>query len=179
MDFIDKIPIIGVMGSGSQAHQEKSDALGKWIAQSGYHLLTGGGNGVMAAVSKSFCQTTERKGYSIGIIPGNTEDDLYKPAEGYPNPWIEIPIRTHLPLSGIKGTSVLSRNHINILSSHVIIALPGSDGTKSEIILALKYKRPILGFFQSATREFGENLKIECIDSFKNLTIRINKILGK
>jgi len=178
MDFIDKIPIIGVMGSGSQAYHEKSVPLGRWIAQSGYHLLSGGGGGVMEAVSKSFCQTKDRKGYSIGIIPGKTDDDAYQPLSGYPNPWIEIPIQTHLPLSGVKGTSALSRNHINILSAHVIIALPGSHGTKSEIILALKYKKPVLGFFQSAAGEFGDDLEIECIDSFKDLTIRINKILG-
>ena len=179
MDFTDKIPIIGVMGSGSQAHHEKSDLLGRWIAKSGYHLLTGGGGGVMEAVSKSFCQIKNRKGCSIGIIPGKTDDNSYKPLSGYPNPWIEIPIRTHLPLSGSKGTSTLSRNHINILSSHVIIALPGSHGTKSEIILALKYKRPVLGFFKSTAAEFSDDLEIECIDNFKELTLRINMILGK
>ena len=69
MDLIKKIPIIGVMGSGSEAHTDKSAKLGEWIAESGFHLLTGGGGGVMSAVSKSFCETENRKGLSIGIIP--------------------------------------------------------------------------------------------------------------
>jgi len=31
-----------------------------------------------------------------------------------------------------------SRNHINILSSDVVIALPGSKGTYSEVMLAIR-----------------------------------------
>jgi hypothetical protein len=55
-------------------------------------------------------------------------------------------IRTHLPLSGTRGTDALSRNHINVLSSDVLIALPGGAGTASEVALALRYRRPIAAF---------------------------------
>lgn len=170
MSLIKSLPIIGVMGSGNNPHNEKSAKLGKWIAQSGYHLLTGAGAGVMSAVSKSFCETKNRQGLSIGIIPGQYTEDTYRPLPGYPNPWIEIPIFTHLPLSGSDGTSPLSRNHINILSAHIIIALPGGEGTKSEIELALKYNKKIFGFFKDSFEEFNVNFNIQCFESFENLT---------
>ncbi len=53
---------------------------------------------------------------------------------------------THLPLSGAAGTGALSRNHINVLSSDVLIALPGGDGTASEVALAVRYRRPIAAY---------------------------------
>jgi len=57
-------------------------------------------------------------------------------------------IRTHLPLSGVQGLAGLSRNHINVLSADVLIALPGGFGTMSEIELASKYDRPCIAFVQ-------------------------------
>lgn len=38
----------------------------------------------------------------------------------------------------------LSRNHINVLTSDVIVALPGGEGTASEIGLARAYGRPVV-----------------------------------
>ncbi|MHC4995685.1 MAG: SLOG cluster 4 domain-containing protein [Planctomycetota bacterium] len=149
--MIHRLPIIGVMGSGqplSEAHAERAAAVGRWIARRGYHLLTGGGGGAMAAVSQAFCQTPDRRGLSIGVTP-STEDDPATPPPGYPNPWIEVPIRTHLPLSGARGTDPLSRNHINILTATAIIALPGGAGTLSEIQLALRYDRPVVAYLES------------------------------
>jgi len=40
----------------------------------------------------------------------------------------------------------MSRNHINILSATVIVALPGGPGTASEVRLAVGYGRPIIGY---------------------------------
>lgn len=177
MDKIANIPIIGVMGSGRDKHIEKCTMLGKWIAESGYHLLTGGGGGVMSAVSRAFCEIPTRKGMSIGIIPGDFIEEEYRALEGYPNPWIDIPIFTHLPFSGTQGTSAFSRNHINILTSHFLVALPGGEGTKSEIQLALKYNKMILGFFKDSNEIFNEHLEIECIERFDNLTSRIKKLI--
>jgi uncharacterized protein (TIGR00725 family) len=108
------------------------------------HLLTGAGGGVMAAVSRAFVETPGRQGLAIGIVPSDTGSTSPKP--GYPNRWIELPIYTHLPLSGRQGTHAASRNHINILTSDVIVALPGGPGTASEAALALDYARPIIAF---------------------------------
>ncbi len=38
----------------------------------------------------------------------------------------------------------MSRNHINVLSSDVVIALPGGPGTAGEVQLALRYGRSIV-----------------------------------
>lgn len=137
-----RLPIVGVMGSGSAPHEERAAEVGSWLATEGVHLLTGGGGGVMESVSRAFSENLGRRGGVIlGVLPGSPE----APA-GYPNPWVEIAIRTHLPVSGERGTEALSRNHINVLSSDVIIALPGSAGTSSEVRLACAYGRPVVAF---------------------------------
>lgn len=136
-------PIVGVMGSGRDEHGELAGPLGEWIAVSGCHLLTGGGGGVMAAVSRAFHSVEGRAGRSIGVLPGGGGGEQGAPA-GYPNPWVEIPIRTHLPLSGEQGMDPMSRNHLNVLSADAIVALPGGAGTRSEVQLALEYRRPLI-----------------------------------
>ncbi len=37
-----------------------------------------------------------------------------------------------------------SRNHIIVLTADALIALPGTEGTRSEIQLALDYKKPLI-----------------------------------
>jgi len=143
------LPIVGVIGSGTESHEDRASVVGQWLAREGFHLLTGGGGGVMEAASRAFHGFSDRKGLIIGIIPGNINDKGYNRKAGYPNPWVEIPIYTHLPLSGKNGTDSMSRNHINILTPSVIIALPGSYGTASEVKLALKYKRPLIAFLSN------------------------------
>lgn len=132
-----RLKIVGVMGSGSEPHEHLAWPLGAWIARAGHHLLTGGGAGVMRAVSESFVRVEPRRGVCVGVLPG----PQWRP--GYPNDAVEIPIRTHLPLSGTKGTDPMSRNHVNVLTADAIVALPGKAGTRSEVELALRYGRPI------------------------------------
>jgi uncharacterized protein (TIGR00725 family) len=149
---IAKLPIVGVMGSGTDPHARLAQPLGRLLARLGVHLLTGGGQGVMATVSEAFATSPGRKGLVIGVVPCQNHDPLCQPKAGYPNPWVELPIRTHLPLSGLRGTNVGSRNHINILSSDAVVALPGSGGTSSEVQLAVRYRRPIIAFLGSHGR---------------------------
>ena len=153
---VRRLPIVGVLGSGSEPHEEKAKPLGEWLAREGVHLLTGGGGGVMEAVSRAFRGIPDRKGLVIGIIPGDATDTGYAPKPGYPNPWVEIPIRTHLPKRGVEGTDPLSRNHLNVLTADVLVALPGSAGTASEVELALRYGRPVIAYLK--TRDEIPNL---------------------
>jgi len=139
-----RLPVVGVLGSGETEHAGKAAALGSWLATQRVHLLTGGGGGVMTAVSRAFQAVPDRAGLAVGIIPSS--EDPAAPRPGYPNPFVELAIITHLPLSGASGTDVLSRNHINVLSSDVLIALPGGAGTASEVALALRYRRPIAAY---------------------------------
>lgn len=139
--------IVGVIGSGTRSHHERASRLGHWLALEGVNLLTGGGGGVMETVSRAFYETPGRLGRVIGIIP--SIEGSAGPKPGYPNKWVEIPIFTHLPMIGGRGTDPLSRNHINVLSSDVIVALPGDAGTHSEVVLTLSYGRPIVGYLES------------------------------
>ncbi len=141
-------PVVGVLGSGSDEHRPAADAVGELLARLGVHLLTGGGRGVMTAVSRSFSETLGRRGLVIGILPCRG-DDPSRPKDGYPNPWVEIAIPTHLPLSGERGTEPMSRNHINVLASDALILLPGGPGTASEAELARRYGKRVVAFLET------------------------------
>ena len=142
-------PVVGVMGSGSARHAHLAEPLGRALARLGVHLLTGGGAGVMESVSRAFSAVPDREGLVIGILPaGDARPDQANAdpgsPPGYPNPRVELAIRTHLDARGDDGSGLRSRNHINILSSDVVIALPGSSGTASEVALAVRYRRPLI-----------------------------------
>ena len=143
-----RLPIVGVMGSGRDPGDDRVEALARWIADRGCHLLTGGGGGTMAAVSRAFCARAPRLGLSLGVLPCRLGAPAESPDPAYPNPWVEIPIRTHLPARGEAGASRASRNHINILTADWVILLPGGAGTLSEARLALAYEKPTVAFLR-------------------------------
>jgi uncharacterized protein (TIGR00725 family) len=140
------------MGSGKQPWTDLAAPLGRALALGGFHLLTGGGGGVMTSVSEAFCAVPQRAGRSIGIVPTEAQGDAgtFRPLPGYPNPFVEVPIVSPLPRhlpDAPPGT--LSRNHINVLSSDVIVALPGNHGTRDEVGLAVHYGKPVILFGES------------------------------
>ena len=160
-----RLPVVGVMGSGVRAHAELAAPLGRGLAEMGVHLLTGGGGGVMAAVSRAFAEVEDRAGVVLGVLPADgfqrtsgrggragdaesgdaeSEPAQWEPPPGYPNPWVEVAVRTHLDARGAAGDAASSRNHVNVLSSDVVVALPGGQGTASEVALALRYGRPLV-----------------------------------
>ena len=145
-NFVTRAPIIGVMGSHAREYADRAEAVGRLIARSGAHLLTGGGRGVMAAAARGFAKTPVRRGLSIGVLPSASGDPRQGTPPGYLNQWIEIAIVTHLPHRSAQGISIRSRNHINILSSNGVIVLPGGPGTRSEARLACHYGVPALAF---------------------------------
>ena len=137
---------VGVIGSGSDEHDDLARELGALLASLGVNLLTGGGGGVMTSVSRAYTRVPRASGICIGIIPCRNESERSIPKDGYPNAFVELPIYTHLPFSGEQGEDDLSRNHINILTCAAIVALPGSFGTAAEISLALRYAKPLIAF---------------------------------
>ena len=142
--------MIAVIGSSKEPYLHLSTPLGKLLAEKGYSLINGGGSGVMLSTAKAFCSIPKRKGHVIGIIPSDSicssplDRASYRSPPDYPNSYTEIIIRTHLHLSGTKGKNMANRNHIIILSAASIIALPGGPGTRSEIELAIEYKKPLV-----------------------------------
>src|SRR5579863_5708572 len=141
-----RLPIVGVMGSGSGADAARARRLGRWLASAGVHLLTGGGGGVMAAVSRAFVGVRPRRGRAIGVLPADQSRQAPRP--GYPNAWIEIPIVTHLDARGEAGETPQSRNHLNVLTADVVVVMAGGAGTRSEARLALRYGRPVIAYLR-------------------------------
>jgi uncharacterized protein (TIGR00725 family) len=158
---------VGVMGSGTNEHEEYARPLGELLAALGVNLLTGGGGGVMTAVSRAYTSRPRSRGICIGILPCASVEQRAAAKPGYPNEFVELAIKTHLPCSGPDGTHDLSRNHINVLSSDAIVALPGESGTASEISLALRYRKPVIVYSPSAAlvRHFPESVRrVEALD---------------
>mgnify|MGYP000873731557 CR=1 FL=1 len=120
--------IVGVMGGGEGASPQVCETaykLGSLIAKEGWVLLNGGwGVGVMEASARG---AKENNGLTVGILPDRHTDLASK--------YIDIPI-----LTGMGD----GRNYINILTSDVVVALPGRSGTISEIALALKNGKNVI-----------------------------------
>jgi uncharacterized protein (TIGR00725 family) len=173
------LPIVGVIGSGSEEHQDRANLLGSWLATKGVHLLTGAGQGVMAAVSRAFAQTPNRQGLVLGVVPCVSEDRPDVPKVGYPNEWVEVPIFTHLPFSGQRGTDLRSRNHLVVLTASVVVALPGGLGTASEVQLAVRYKRPVIGFLRGWEEIEGLPERVRWEPDFERVKAFVSEVLAK
>ncbi|MBN3813479.1 DNA-binding protein [Paraburkholderia sp. Ac-20347] len=138
--------IVGVMGSGKREWPELSIPLGQWIAGQGFDLLTGAGLGVMLSTARAFATTPGRKGRSIGIMPSEAHPvQGFAPLAGYPNPYIDLPVLTPLPRKQPDAPDdALNRNYVNVLTSDVVVALPGGPGTLDEIRLATRFGKPLI-----------------------------------
>lgn len=112
-------------GDASAKDMETAYKLGGLIAQEGWVLLNGGRpSGIMEASARG---AYDQGGITVGILPGRDPSNASE--------YIMIPVCTGM------GDA---RNVINILSSDIIIACPGSAGTISEIALALKNKQRVI-----------------------------------
>lgn len=118
---------IGVIGPGDCGAEvyNLAEEVGRLIASANAVLICGGLGGVMEAAAKG---AKSYGGLTIGILPGISEKEA--------NPYIDIPIVTDMGQA---------RNIINVLSSCAIIAISGGYGTLSEIAIALKFNRPVVG----------------------------------
>jgi predicted Rossmann-fold nucleotide-binding protein len=146
--MLRKLPIVGVLGHGASLSEDRARlarAVGAMIARLDAHLLTGGGYGVMEAAAEGFVAIPDRAGLSIGIIPREPDGPFDRPnrdVEGrpYPNASVEIVIFTPLPPRAPDWRTTPMRNHINVLTPHAIIALPGGAGTRNELDMAAFYR---------------------------------------
>ena len=100
--------------------------IGKIVAQSGAVLVCGGLEGIMKAASRG---AKEAGGLTIALLPGINKSDA--------NPYIDIALPTSIGYA---------RNVIVACCADIIVALPGSHGTRSEISYGLVYKRPVIDF---------------------------------
>nr|WP_313885508.1 TIGR00725 family protein [Desulfallas sp. Bu1-1] len=118
---------IGVVGSASCDPEtlNLAEAVGEEIAGAGAVLICGGRGGVMEAAARG---ARKRGGVSIGILPGTAR------SEGNGELTYALP-------SGLGN----ARNAVIACASDVVIAISGGYGTLSEIGLALKMNKPVIG----------------------------------
>jgi uncharacterized protein (TIGR00725 family) len=119
--------MIGVIGAGdcSQEVYEVARKVGTGIARAGCTLVCGGLRGVMEAACRG---AHEAGGQTIGILPGPEKADA--------NPYVTVPIATDLGHA---------RNVLIVRTSDILVAISGGYGTLSEISIALKLGKPVIG----------------------------------
>ena len=124
--LINQKIIISVIGGHKITKEVEKSAhkLGKIIAKVGAFLVCGGLDGAMEAVAKG---VKDGGGTTIGLLPGTDKSDA--------NPYIDIALPTSIGYA---------RNVIVACSADIIVALPGSHGTSSEISYGIVYKRPVI-----------------------------------
>ena len=118
---------IGVIGAGDCPVEiyETSYDMGHIIGEKGWVLICGGLGGVMEGAAKG---CFERGGITVGLLPGTEKESA--------NRFITLAIPTGM------GEA---RNVLVVRASDVVIAIAGGYGTLSEIGLALKIGKPVIG----------------------------------
>jgi len=124
---VSRTPYIAVVGAGeaSPADLAFAEEVGAGLADLGAVVVTGGLGGVMEAACRG---ARSRRGHTLGILPGDDRDDA--------NGWVEIAVAT--------GMGEL-RNGLVVRASDALVAIGGGHGTLSEVALALKLGRPVVG----------------------------------
>lgn len=142
-------PMVGVIGASSvdSAVMNMAFDVGRNIAKKGWHLLTGGGNGVMSAACKGFLESrTIPQIVSIGILPSDDSK--------FANPYLDIPIPTGMGWA---------RNTLITRAANALIAIGGCSGTLSEIAFAWQMDRPIVAL--SSSGGWAEKLAGRAVDN--------------
>jgi uncharacterized protein (TIGR00725 family) len=112
-------------GDASPYELAMAEAVGRLVAQRGAALVCGGLGGVMEAACRG---ARAEGGATIGILPG-----LDRSAA---NPYVQVAIATGL------GEA---RNALVVRAADCLIAVGGAYGTLSEIALALKAGKRVVG----------------------------------
>lgn len=119
--------LIGMIGSAapSAAGYAMARQVGRLLAERGFDVVCGGLSGVMEGASRG---CSEAGGTVIGLLPGD--------AAVSGNPYLTYALPTNLGHAR------------NVLIAHAacgLIAVEGEYGTLSEIAVALKLGRPVVG----------------------------------
>jgi uncharacterized protein (TIGR00725 family) len=127
---------VAVIGASNATEWELdiAEEVGKLLAAEGWVLVCGGLGGVMDAAARG---CAEAGGVSIGILPGNDRVDASR----------------HLTVAVATGFGE-ARNAIVAMSADAVVAVGGEFGTLSEIALALKTRKPVVGL---GTWELGRD----------------------
>ena len=116
--------------------------VGRVIAARGAALICGGLGGIMEAASRG---AKEKGGLTVAILPSYDKNSA--------NRFIDIAIPSGLGHA---------RNVLVVSSGDIIVALMGSHGTRSEIAIALKLGKPVIG-----VRAWGDVAGVTLVDSIE------------
>jgi hypothetical protein len=127
---------VAVIGASNATEWEldAAEEVGRLLAAEGWVLVCGGLGGVMDAAARG---CAEGGGVSIGILPGDDRVDASR----------------HLTVAIATGFGE-ARNAIVARSADAVVAVGGEFGTLSEIALALKMRKPVVGL---GTWELGRD----------------------
>jgi uncharacterized protein (TIGR00725 family) len=115
---------VAVVGSGD-APSDDAFEVGRLLATRGAVVVTGGLGGVMASASRG---AASAGGLVLGVLPGSDRSAA--------NEWVTVAVPT--------GLGEL-RNGLIVRCCDAVIAVGGGYGTLSEIALALKAGKPVVG----------------------------------
>ena len=135
--------MVAAVGGAECSPQEGAlaETVGKELASRGVAVVCGGRGGVMEAACRG---AREAGGLTVGILPGVSG------AEG--NPHLSVAIPTGLGHA---------RNSLVVLAGEAVIAIGGGPGTLSEIGIALKLGRRVIGLSTwEAVRPDGKQAEI-------------------
>ncbi len=120
-------PIIGVVGAATCDHHTAAvaHAVGTALARAGAVLVCGGLGGVMEAACAG---AVAAGGLTIGLLPGDDRSAA--------NPYVTLALPTGMGQA---------RNVLIVQAAEAVIAIAGEYGTLSEIALARKLGRPVVG----------------------------------
>ena len=120
-------PYVAVAGSGDAPARdvEAAEAVGRLLAERGAVVVCGGGAGVMEAACRG---AKSGGGTTLGILPGLDRGDA--------NPFVDLAVPTGL------GEA---RNALVVRAADALIAVGGAWGTLSEIALALRVGKRVIG----------------------------------
>jgi len=147
---LKRLPVVAVIGASSAEPEvlEIAAAVGEEIARRGWHLICGGGGGVMEAACRGFQSGQPAGGSSnlaLGVLPG--ED------AGWANDHVDIVVPSGI---GIARNAVITR------TANAVVAVGGCSGTLSEIAFAWQQGRPIVAM--AGTGGWAEELAGRAVD---------------
>lgn len=119
------VAVCGPGDGASRAACEDAWLVGRGLAIEGAVVVTGGLGGVMEAACKG---ATAAAGVTLGLLPGTDRDAA--------NDWVSVAVPT--------GMGEL-RNGLLVRTSDAVVAIHGGWGTLSEVALALKLGKPVVG----------------------------------
>ncbi|HVM01919.1 MAG TPA: TIGR00725 family protein [Acidimicrobiales bacterium] len=118
---------VAVVGPGDAAPEAlaSAEAVGRALAEAGAVVVCGGLGGVMEAACRGARQAG---GTTLGLLPGADRAAA--------NRWVDVAVATGL------GEA---RNALVVGAADAVVAVAGGYGTLSEIALALKAGKPVVG----------------------------------